>query len=89
MLAAAAHGVGSSIGWFVGSGVDAAKTILSIPAERLVRTAISLGYPDLAARQARQKAPQARKPLEAIVHYERYRPERLPENTKTPRHEGE
>src|ERR671914_1674091 len=46
MLAAHAHGVGSSIGWIVGSGRAAAKEILGIPGSRTVRTAISLGYPD-------------------------------------------
>src|SRR5207244_10785020 len=45
MLAASAYGVGSSIGWFTGSGRAAAKTILGVPKEKLLRTAISLGYP--------------------------------------------
>ena len=43
MLAAWAHGVGSSIGWIVGEGREAAKEILGIPPECLVRTAISMG----------------------------------------------
>ncbi len=72
MLAAAAYGVGSSIGWFRRSGEAAAKEILGIPAERLVRTAISLGYPDEEARRSRPKYAQARKPLADIVHEERY-----------------
>ena len=72
MLAAAAYGVGSSIGWFRRSGEAAAKEILGIPAERLVRTAISLGYPDEEARRSRPKHAQARKPLSDIVHEERY-----------------
>lgn len=72
MLAARAHGVGSSIGWFVGDGRDAAKKILGVPTERLVRTAISLGYPDQEARHARTRSGQARKPLSEIVHEERY-----------------
>ena len=72
MLAAHAHGVGSSIGWIVGSGRDAAKDLLGIPPERMVRTAISLGYPDEAARRRRTNARQARKPLSEIVHEERY-----------------
>ncbi len=46
MLAALAHGVGSSVGWIVGGGRDAAKELLGIPESRTVRTAISLGYPD-------------------------------------------
>ena len=71
-LAAAAHGLGSSIGWFAGDGRSAAKQLLGIPEERLVRTAISLGYPDEAAHRARPKPAQARKPLSELVHEERY-----------------
>jgi nitroreductase len=72
MLAAAAYGVGSSIGWFTGGGQAAAKKLLGIPEERVVRTAISLGYPDEEARRARPKRAQARKPLSDFVHEERY-----------------
>jgi nitroreductase len=70
MLAARAHGVGSSVGWIVGSGRDAAREILGIPQEKMVRTAISLGHPDEAARRSRRG--QARKPLDEIVHEGRY-----------------
>jgi nitroreductase len=70
MLAALAHGVGSSVGWIVGSGRDAAREILGVSEGRMVRTAISLGYPDEGAR--RRRAGQARKPLSEIVHEERY-----------------
>ncbi|HJQ29953.1 MAG TPA: nitroreductase family protein [Rubrobacter sp.] len=70
MLAAHAHGVGSSIGWIVGSGRDAARELLGIPQEKMVRTAISLGFPDVEARRSRRG--QARKPLGEIVHEERY-----------------
>jgi nitroreductase len=70
MLAALAHGVGSSIGWIVGGGRDAAREILGIPEGRMVRTAISLGYPDEWSRRSRSG--QARKPLSEIVHEERY-----------------
>ncbi len=72
MLAASAHGVGSSIGWFVGDGVAAAKKILGIPEGRLVRTALSLGYPTEEALKPRTQPGQARKPLAAIVHEEHY-----------------
>jgi nitroreductase len=72
MLAAWAFGVGSSIGWFVGKGKTEAKELLHIPKDRLVRTAISLGYPDEEALRARPRNPQARKPLSEIVHLERY-----------------
>ncbi|CAA9445162.1 MAG: Nitroreductase [uncultured Rubrobacteraceae bacterium] len=72
MLAAHAHGIGSSIGWIVGSGRDAAKELLGIPQEKVVRTAISLGYPDEGARRSSAGRGQARKPLGRIVHEERY-----------------
>jgi nitroreductase len=72
MLAAAAHGVGSCIGWFKDDGRAGAKALLGIPAARLVRTAISLGYPDEAARRARPKRDDVRKPVSEIVHEERY-----------------
>jgi nitroreductase len=76
MLAALAHGVGSSVGWIVGDGRDAAREILGAPEGRMVRTAISLGYPDEGPRR-RRPAP-ARKPLSEIVHEERWRPRRSP-----------
>jgi nitroreductase len=72
MLAAYAHGVGSSIGWIVGQGRDAAKELLQIPQHKVVRTAISLGYPDEQVRRPRSGRGPARKPLSEIVHQERY-----------------
>jgi nitroreductase len=72
MLAAHAHGVGSSIGWIVGSGGDATRELLGIPPQKVVRTAISLGYPDEDARGPRSGRGQARKSLEEIVYEERY-----------------
>jgi nitroreductase len=76
MLAAHAHGVGSSIGWIVGPGRDAARELLGIPGHKVVRTVISLGYPvgypDEQARRPRSGRGPARKPLGEIVHNERY-----------------
>jgi nitroreductase len=72
MLAAAYHGIGGSIGWWVGAGQARAKELLGIPADRLVRTVISFGYPDEEARKARPRPAEARKPLSEIVHLERY-----------------
>ncbi len=69
-LAAAAHGLGSAIGWFHGEGRRAAKHLLGIPRGRLVRTALSFGYEDIGAEGARSHPPQARKPLAELVHYE-------------------
>jgi nitroreductase len=72
MLAAHAHGVGSSIGWLVGPGRDSARDLLGIPKEKVVRTAISLGYPDEEVRRSRATRGHARKPLAEIVHEESY-----------------
>lgn len=68
MLAALACGLGSSIGWFRGAGADEAKRILDIPAQRLLRTAISIGYPtpEAARRGGR------RRPMTEVVHRDRY-----------------
>jgi nitroreductase len=67
MLAAWAHGVGSSIGWFSSEGRDKAKQLLGVTGKRVVRTAISLGYPARAPRRG------SRKPITQLVHEERYR----------------
>jgi nitroreductase len=72
MLAAHAHGVGSSIGWIVGAGRDAARELLGVPEGKVVRTAISLGYADEGGRRSSAGRGQARKPLGEIVHAERY-----------------
>jgi nitroreductase len=71
MLAAAAHGVGSCIGWFSDDGTRDLKALLGIPQERGVRTALSLGYPDEAAPRPTRANP-GRKPLAEIVHWDRY-----------------
>ena len=71
-LAAQAYGLGSAIGWFHGAGRQTVKDILDIPPERLVRTALSFGYEDVAAEDARSHPPQARKPLAEIVYNERF-----------------
>ena len=68
MLGAWSHGVGSSIGWFSPDGRDQAKQILGVSGKkRVVRTAISLGFP------ARPPQRGDRKPLSELVHEERYR----------------
>jgi nitroreductase len=71
-LAAASHGLGAAVGWFAGDGRGAAKRILGIPDERLVRTAISLGHPAQDPSCGRSALPQGRKPLAHLVHEEHY-----------------
>jgi hypothetical protein len=62
MLAALAHGIGSSIGMFLADGRDKAAKLLGVPADRTVRTSISLGYPAEGALRGGK-----RKPLSELV----------------------
>jgi nitroreductase len=71
-LAAKAHGLGSSIAWFHGAGRQAAKDMLGIPRDRLVRTALSFGFEEVGAEGARAHPAEARKPLSELVRYERF-----------------
>jgi nitroreductase len=72
MLAAAANGLGSAIGWFKDSASDEVKRLLDVPAERLLRTIVSIGFPDAEGYRQRTRPPQPRKPLDDIVHHERW-----------------
>ncbi len=67
MLAADAHGVGSCIGWLIGEGQERARQLLGVAEGKKVRTILSLGYPDEAARAARSRPEQPRKPLDTIT----------------------
>lgn len=71
MLAAKAYGLGSGTGWW-GSpegAADKVKTLLGIPAEKAVISAVAFGYP--APNQPQGPNP-GRKPLSDIVHYETF-----------------
>jgi nitroreductase len=75
LLAAAAQGVGAAVGHFTGPGDTwaasaEAKRLLGIPDERLLREMISLGYP--AEHLQPTTNPPGRKPLEQLVHWDRY-----------------
>ena len=71
-LAAASHGLGSAVGWFAGGGREEAKRILGVPGERLVRTALSLGYPDRDPPRGGSALPRGRKPMAELLHEELY-----------------
>ena len=62
MLAAHAHGLGSSIGWLVGNGREEAKRLLGVSSERTVRTAVSVGHPAPGAARGGR-----RRPLDQVV----------------------
>jgi nitroreductase len=75
LLAAGAHGVGAAVGHFTGpdntwAASTQAKRLLGIPEERLLRETISLGYP--AEHLQPTSNPPGRKPLDQLVHWDRY-----------------
>lgn len=72
LLAAAAEGLGSAIASLKGTGPEVVKQLLGIPAERRVKTVVTVGVPDTAAIQAKPKNPQPRKPLEQYAHRNRF-----------------
>jgi nitroreductase len=73
MLGAWAHGVGSCIATiFPEPNCARAKEVLGVPQERVLDTAISLGYPAAPAEPRPRGVPAARKPLEAMVNWEQY-----------------
>lgn len=77
MLAAAAHGLGSCIGWWSGAARDEARKRLGAPAGSLVRTVIPIGYPARGSRPFEEESrlgrgEAARKAIETFVHEERY-----------------
>jgi nitroreductase len=75
LLAAAAHGLGAAVGHFTGPGETwaasaEAKRLLGIPEALMLRETISVGYP--AEHLQKTPNPPGRKPLEQLVHWERY-----------------
>jgi nitroreductase len=72
LLAAAAHGLGSTVATLKNEGIAAAKELLGIPTERRAIITVNVGHTDTEARRARQPNPQARKPMEELVHWDRY-----------------
>jgi nitroreductase len=76
MLAAAAHGLGSCIGWWSGRAREEAKALLGAPPTSIVRTVIPIGYPATGARpfldelKVERRGP-ARKAIADFVHQER------------------
>jgi nitroreductase len=71
-LAAAAHGLGSTVATLKGDGIGAAKEFFGIPAERRSHTIVAVGHTDVEVRQARPANPQPRKPISELVHWDRF-----------------
>jgi nitroreductase len=71
-LAAAACGLGATVATLKGEGPERARPLLGIPTEYQTRTLVAIGHPDVEARRARPKNPQARKPMQQYAHWDRF-----------------
>ena len=71
-LAAAAHGLGSTVATLKGDGIAAAREFFGIPAERRSHTVVAIGRTDMEVRRARPTNPQARKPMDQFAHWDRF-----------------
>ncbi|MDQ3693879.1 MAG: nitroreductase family protein [Chloroflexota bacterium] len=73
MLTAAAHGLGSCIGWWSGRGRIDARAIIGAPDTAIARTVLSIGCPALpGGLKPKRGQAETRKPVAAFVHQERY-----------------
>jgi nitroreductase len=71
-LAAAAHGLGSTVATLKNEGPDETKKLLGIPEDRRVVTVVAIGHTDVEARRARPKSGQPRKPMDEFAHWDRF-----------------
>ncbi len=72
MIAAAVRGLGSGIGRAGHEAQAAIGELLGVPADHVVRTMVSIGYPTEAGALPKTPTGTARKPLESIVRLERF-----------------
>jgi nitroreductase len=72
LVAATALGLASAIGWVVPAGAAAVRTVLGVPEGRRARTLVSLGYPTEEGARPKSAPGTARRPLAAMVRFERF-----------------
>jgi nitroreductase len=72
LLAASAHGLGSTVATLKNDGPAEAKRLLGIPEERRAIFTVSVGHRDQEARRARPANPEPRKPIEKFAHWDRF-----------------
>ena len=72
MLAAAAYDLGSAIGWFRDAAAEEAKRLLAYPERTAAADDDVHRVRGHEARAQRQRPAQPRKPLDEIVHRERW-----------------
>jgi nitroreductase len=74
LIGASILGLGAGIAWIRRDVLEAARQLLGLPQDRLVRTILSLGHPSEAARQPKSAPGKARLPRDEVVFSERWRP---------------
>jgi nitroreductase len=72
LIAANMLDLGAAITWIRPDVLDAARSILGLPEDRMVRTIVALGHPTSAARVPRAPKGTARMPKTELVHEERW-----------------
>lgn len=73
LVAATALGLASAIGWVRAEVAPQVKALLDVPADRTLRTLVSLGYPSMADTPSRSAPGTARRALSEVVRYEKFR----------------
>jgi len=72
MIAAAAHGLSTGIGRARGDAQAPIGELLGVPADRVVRTMVSIGYATDAGLAPKTAPGEARRPLDELVRRERF-----------------
>ena len=72
LVAATILGLGAGITWIRGAVLPAVRDAIGLPADRTVRTIVSLGHPSEAARQPKSAPGEARLPREQVVFEDRW-----------------
>jgi nitroreductase len=72
LIAASMLGAGGGIAWIRSDVRDAVRSILGLPADRYVRTVVSLGHPSEGARAPKNAPGSARLPRSEVVLPERW-----------------
>jgi nitroreductase len=75
LIAATALGLASGMGWLPQEARDEARRLLGVPDGRVLRTVVAIGHAAEAAAGRRARPGTARKPLDELVHRERWQDE--------------
>lgn len=72
LVAATALGLAAGMGWVPQEARDEACRLLGVPGGRLLRTVVAIGHATEAAAKPRSRRGTARRPLDQLVHRERW-----------------